>query len=198
MSRLATSFVLGYHGCDSKVAQDAVNGGINLIQSERDFDWLGPGAYFWESDPKRAMEWAEWKQSRGEYKKAAVIGAVIDFGNCLDLVSRQDLELVRFAYQSFVKQQKLSGLTVPKNRSVGGQPDSDRILRYLDCAVIKHLHSAIDSVAEKDKSIQPFDTVRGMFIEGKKLYPTCGFHERSHAQIAVRNSECIKGVFLPR
>ncbi len=64
------------------VAEDAVLNGAGILQSDRDYDWLGPGAYFWESDPLRAMEWAKWKSKRGEYNRPAVIGAVIDLGNC--------------------------------------------------------------------------------------------------------------------
>jgi hypothetical protein len=78
LSRLATSFVLGYHGCEMSVGLRAVSGEIDLLQSNRDFDWLGPGAYFWESDPRRALEWATWKASRGDYSRSFVIGAVID------------------------------------------------------------------------------------------------------------------------
>lgn len=198
MSRLATSFILGYHGCDQATADKAIVGDIDILASERDYDWLGSGAYFWESDPHRAMEWAQSKVLRGDYKKAAVIGAVIDLGNCLDLVSREDLELVRVSFKSFKQQQAKAGLSMPQNRSLRGNPDADRVLRFLDCAVIKHLHSAIESVPEEHRAIQPFDSVRGMFTEGKKLYPGCGFRERSHIQIAVRSSSCIKGIFLPR
>jgi hypothetical protein len=68
MSRLATSFVLGYHGCDKSVGQDAITGKTDLIKSDKDYDWLGPGAYFWESDPKRALEWAQDKVRKGHYK----------------------------------------------------------------------------------------------------------------------------------
>lgn len=198
MSRLATSFVLGFHGCERRIAEKAVSGEIDILQSKRDFDWLGPGAYFWESDPQRAQEWADWKSKRGDYRHAAVIGAVIDLGNCLDLVSRQDLELVKLAHRSFVEQQQKAKLPVPKNKSVKGQPNTDRILRFLDCAVIRHLHSAIEEIPAAHRAVQPFDTVRGMFTEGKKLYRGCGFRERSHVQIAVRNGGCIKGVFYPR
>ena len=70
--------MLGYHGCDRTLAERAVNGEIELLQSERDFDWLGPGAYFWESDPQRAFEWAKWKAAREDYSNPAVVGAVID------------------------------------------------------------------------------------------------------------------------
>lgn len=198
MSRLATSFVLGYHGCERRVAEQAVFGEIDILQSNRDFDWLGPGAYFWESDPRRAQEWADWKAGRGDYKHAAVIGAVIDLGNCLDLLSRQDLEIVKLAHRSFVQQQQKANLPVPKNKSVKGQPNADRILRFLDCAVIRHLHNAIEEVPAAERTVQPFDTVRGMFTEGKRLYRGGGFRERSHVQIAVRNPACIKGIFYPR
>lgn len=194
MSRLATSFVLGYHGCDKAVGEKAIAGEINILQSKRDFDWLGPGAYFWESDPRRALEWAQWKADRGDYANPYVVGAVIDLRRCLDLVTREDLELVRSAHKSFVKVRRKSGLAIPVNQSLKGQPNADRILRFLDCAVLRHLHELIDGSDE----LEPYDTVRGMFTEGRKLYPGAGFRRQSHAQIAVRNNDCILGVFHPR
>jgi hypothetical protein len=194
LSRLATAFVLGYHGCDQAIAQRAVAGDLELIHSKRDFDWLGPGAYFWESDPRRAWEWAAWKAKRGDYETPAVIGAVIDLRNCLDLVTRRDLELVKGAYESFIAQQTKAGLPVPQNKRLKGNRNMDRVLRFLDCAVINHLHSVI----EKSGVIQPYDTVRGMFTEGEELYPGSGFNERSHVQIAVRNNDCIKGIFFAK
>lgn len=201
MSRQATSFVLGYHGCDRAVGEKAIAGEISLLHSDRDFDWLGPGAYFWESDPRRALEWAKWKVGQGKYISPFVVGAVIDLRNCLDLVSRDDLELVKYAHRSFVRFQTKAGLPIPKNRSIKGQLSRDRLLRYLDCAVLRHLHSIIE-VWNKDaptdnEKIEPFDTVRGMFVEGGPLYPGAGFRQRSHVQIAVRRDECIRGLFRP-
>ncbi|QTL02738.1 hypothetical protein J5J86_18450 [Aquabacter sp. L1I39] len=196
MSRQATAFVLGYHGCDQSVAERAIGGDTDLLQSNRDFDWLGPGAYFWESDPQRALEWAQWKASRGDYGTPAVVGAVIDLRNCLDLSSREDLALLRAAYDSFVRIRKASGLPMLENRSVPGDPNADRVLRFLDCAVLRHLHSILEDAPEQ--SPEPFDTVRGMFTEGGEVYPGSGFREKSHVQIAVRNPQCIKGIFRPR
>lgn len=198
MSRLTTSFVLGYHGCDHSVAERAVGGDLDLLHSDRDFDWLGPGAYFWESDPQRAREWAAWKAERGDYRHPSVVGAVIDLRNCLDLVARDNLDLLRDAHQSFVEMRGTAGLPVPTNRSVPGDPNSDKLLRFLDCAVIKHLHSILDAQPAGEERIEPFDTVRGMFTEGGPLYEGSGFHEKSHAQIAVRNNACIRGLFFPR
>ena len=42
-----------------------------------------------------------------------------------------------------------------------------------------------------------FDTVRGCFNEGAKL-DGMEIYEKTHIQIAIRNLNCIKGVFLPR
>lgn len=38
--------MLGYHGCDEAVARDAVLDGVDILESDKDYDWLGPGAYF--------------------------------------------------------------------------------------------------------------------------------------------------------
>jgi hypothetical protein len=192
LSRLATSFVLGYHGCDEAVARRAVLEGVDLLHSDHDYDWLGPGAYFWESDPVRAREWADEKVSAGRYTKAAVVGAVIDLGNCLDLVSRADIELLRWAYGSFVETQTHAGLSIPENRKSKSSADTDWLLRFLDCAVIKHLHNLMQD-AEKPA----FDTVRGMFVEGGRAFAGSGIYRKSHVQIAVRNPACIKGLFFP-
>lgn len=193
MSRLQTSFVLGYHGCDRSIADRAVLHCAALLQSNKDYDWLGPGAYFWESDPKRALQWAHWKAGKGDYEKPAVIGAVIDLENCLDLVTQEGIEILSAAHQSFRKVRKLSDLPMPTNRSPKGMKDKDRILRYLDNAVFRHLHSIIDT----ETDLPPFDTVRAMFVEGGRVYPGSGLHRKSHIQIAVRNSACIKGIFFP-
>lgn len=41
----------------------------------------------------------------------------------------------------------------------------------------------------------PFDTVKGVFVEGEQAYPGSGFSDKTHIQIAVRNPKMIKGVF---
>jgi hypothetical protein len=192
LSRLATSFILGYHGCDRTIAERAIAGDLSLLQSKRDYDWLGPGSYFWEADPRRALEWAGWRVGRGDFAEAAVVGAVIDLGNCLDLASRDDVEVVRAAHKSFVKTQRKAGLAVPRNRAVVGRPRNDRSLRFLDCAVIRHVHSIVEA-----SGLPPFDSVRALFLEGGRLYAGSGFRRWNHVQVAVINPTCIKGVFRP-
>jgi hypothetical protein len=201
LSRLSTSFVLGYHGCDQKVADKILAGGETILQSDKDIDWLGPGAYFWESDPTRALEFAKEQVKRGKYKNPTVIGAVLDLRNCLNLSSREGIEQLRAAYGSFEKFMQSSGGQMPENGNPNGSNDSDRLFRYLDCAVIRHLHGMIDSQRQpvsKKERIEPYDSVRGLFTEGEAAYPGAKLYEKSHVQIAVRNQDCILGVFRPR
>lgn len=196
MSRLHTSFILGYHGCEESFGRKAINGKEKFKPSSRDYDWLGDGIYFWESDPRRAKEWALEKKKRGGIKKPYVVGAIIDLGNCLDLTLRENAELVRYAHSDLMAAQEKAGLPMPANKPAPGVAgDNDLVLRYLDCAVMKRLHSIIEQ--DKTLGLPKYDSVRALFGEGKYLYEGSGFREKTHIQIAVRNPACIKGVFLP-
>jgi hypothetical protein len=175
---------LGYHGCDRRVAEKLLNG-TPFAASENDWDWLGSGVYFWEANPLRGIEFAREWQQKGRIIEPYVVGAVIDLGFCLDLISSNGVAAVKSAYSDFLAYAEEAGVRVPKNR--GG---NDRLRRELDCAVINHLHKVRDATA-----LTPFDNVRGVFIEGERIYPEAGFFEKTHIQICVRNIACIKGVF---
>jgi len=126
----------------------------------------------------------------------AVVGAVIDLRNCLDLTTRSDVELARAAFHSFVTIQTESKLAVPDNIAPPGTFKADRVLRYLDCAVLRHLHWLVEHGGFGTGAGTPFDTVRALFVEGGPAYPGAGFNERNHVQIAVRSKGSIKGLFL--
>ncbi|MGF9562635.1 hypothetical protein [Neorhizobium sp. JUb45] len=178
-----------------------LRGDDELHPSTEDFDWLGPGIYFWENDPKRAREWAEWKVARGRYREAFVLGAVIDLGNCLDLLMRENLDILRVAYETFCETQTMAGLPIPENQDIGIDRNKDKLLRFLDCAVIRHLHAVVDMQIERmgtSSPVERFDTVRGLFTEGEPAYPGGGFFRKTHTQIAVVNPRRVIGYFLPR
>jgi len=186
-------YVLGFHGCDITVAQKVIRDNHDLKQSENDYDWLGHGVYFWESNCSRALEFAEYcrdnpQKGASHVKKPAVLGAVIALGHCLDLLESEALHKVKIAYDSLKLLEESTGWSLPEN--VGG---TDLRLRRLDCAVIEFLHDTLDEEDEKY-----FDSVRGIFTEGNPLYPNAGFHEKDHIQLCIRNPNCIKGYFLPR
>lgn len=120
-----------------------------------------------------------------------MLGAVIDLGNCLDLMARESLELVRRAHMRLKDaHDRDPGLgSLPVNARAG-EADGDRLLRRLDCATIQYLHSFL-----KAEELPPFDTVRGLFTEGGPLYPGSGFAAKTHVQISVRSPQNIKGFF---
>lgn len=189
MARLHPSFVLGFHGCIEEIGIDVVLGKKPLNPSVNKHDWLGKGVYFWEADPVRAWEWADAiTQKKGG--NPFVLGAVIDLGNCLDLASREGVELVKESYHSFVSLQERADFPLPQNLPCS-QNDKDCVLRNLDCAVIEHLHSVMLKNGHK-----AFNTVRGVFHEGDPLYKGSGLFTKTHVQIAVRMPENIKGLYL--
>lgn len=138
------------------------------------------------------MEFAEWKHSRGEVETQAAIGAIIDLRDCLDLTNRDDIELLQAAYHSFSQLNEASDLPLPTNRNAPDDPFSNLLLRFLDCAVLRHLHKLTE-----EAHVGKLDTVRGMFQEGAVAFPGSAIKSKTHTQIALRNQDCIKGIFYP-
>ena len=188
-----SNLVIGFHGCDQSVVDKVVAGEEDLLASTNDYDWLGNGIYFWENNEARALQWAAElaKRKNSSVKTPAVIGAIIDLGYCLDLTDSLCLEELKKGYETLVAMCKDTGMPMPKNTNIGNS--TDLLLRKLDCAVIETMHT-INRRANK----RPYDSVKGVFWEGKPLYPNAGFAEKNHIQICVCNPNCIKGYFLPR
>lgn len=187
--------MLGFHGCDHSVAEAILSGkSKHLVGSENSYDWLGTGIYFWDTSPARALEYAIECTSRPSIKsrrirKPAVIGAVIDLGNCLDLLDAQFFDLVRDAYRELQHYAAAANIPMPENRPV---TTGQILLHNLDCDVINTIHRTWEKQGR-----EPFDTVRAAFVEGQPLYPTANFFDKNHIQLCVRNTKMIKGYFRP-
>lgn len=183
--------IIGYHGCDISIVRGILNDGDTLKPSEEKYDWLGKGIYFWEYGPERAMEWAEQRKKRGKIKTPAVIGAVLNLGECFDLLDTRYTETLRSAWPKFVQAKKALKETIPVNVDPTLLTSKDRILRHRDCAAINWTLSMFES-----NSVS-FDSVRGVFQEDDPVYEGSDIKLKSHIQIAIRNPACIVGYFLP-
>jgi hypothetical protein len=162
----ASAFVLGYHGCDRAVAERVIAGKEHLKASDNDYDWLGSGIYFWENSARRALDWAVLVKANPKFahyriRDPFVLGAIIDLGNCLDLLKAESIRTVEQGHRSYTENCHLSGIPAPQNRTVG----KDLRLGFLDCAVINYVHLG------REAEHQPaFDALRAAFIEGSPLY----------------------------
>lgn len=186
--------VLGFHGCDQSVVDKVlVSHEEHLTPSTNTYDWLGDGVYFWLNDPIRAYEWAVEAKRRNKIQTPAVIGAIIDLGMCLNLCERESTLLLKRSYDEL--KSMFASLDMDLNQEYKNtRPDPGGIMlwRELDCLVISHAHNIMSKYGIT------YDTVYGYFQEGIDAYPGSGIKEKSHIQISVRNTDCIKGYFLPR
>ena len=121
-----------------------------------------------------------------------MIGAIIDLGNCLDLADASSLQIIRAGYDEFQRANALAGAKLPVNESAQSD-DIDLVRRHLDCAVVNFVH-----LLRERESLDPFDTVRGVFTEGGELYPGAKIMAKTHVQVCVRDpKKSIKGYFRP-
>ncbi len=176
--------IVGYHGCAKEFSGAILLGNTPIgdwQKSQNVYDWLGEGVYFWEHSPQRAFRWA-----RDHYgDEGTVIGAVIQLGSCFDLLDEEMTLLLTDTFELFRGAYDAGGKALPINRG------KEKKLRELDCAVI---NDTIDRLAGGGVI---YDTVRGAFLEGEPVFPGTTISAETHIQIAVRNVDCILGVFRP-
>jgi hypothetical protein len=176
--------VIGYHGCSAETAELILAGG-EFKPSENEFDWLGRGIYFWEYGLDRAWRWAQ-----EHTENPGVIGAVIQLGNCFDLLDTRCTTLLARTARIYVEGVKAAGGTLPQN---GGK---DRKARRLDCAIVNF---ALDCFRDEGVTYQ---CVRCGFFEGGPIFDDGAgcrteLSMETHIQIAVRDPACIVGTFRP-
>ena len=180
--------VMGFHSCDKEVGLKILNGNDHLKPSNNPWDWLGHGIYFWEQNPERALEYAIGCATKTQFNKVPiktpfVLGAIIELGNCLNLIEPESLSVLKEAYKGLEKICKEAGVPLPKNKGAN---------RALDAAVFKHLHRS-----RAENELPNFDSIRCAFIEGEPIYPTANFTSRLHIELCIINPEQIKGYFIP-
>lgn len=178
--------VIAYHGCDTAIAE-RIFGGESFQKSENNYDWLGAGIYFWEFGADRAWKFAEFQKQLGKVTIPAVVGAIVQLGECFDLMDTRYTTELAEAYDLFKKVKRSTHEPLPRNK--GKTPEKK--LRHRDCAVLNFYLQALE-----ERGLA-FDTVRCAFVEGPRAFPGSGIRRESHIQIAVRNPACIVGVFRP-
>lgn len=131
-----------------------------------------------------AIESAKGRQkNKTRIKVPFVIGALVELGNCLNILEPRSVGVLKDAYSSLERITLSGEKQMPVNRGAH---------RQLDCDVITHLHKM-----NEQKGLKNYETVRSAFVEGNPIYPGSNFTDRLHIELCVHNPELIKGYFLP-
>lgn len=130
--------VRGYHGTSCAAAQTVLRDGFRPTPGAA--AWLGEGIYFFESDPKQAIRWAE--------RWHADDPAVIEVSLVLD---EPGLDLLRFEARHLFRELAAAMLEEDPNAFEG--------LDYCDGAVIEFV-----------KEVQALRWVRALVLVGDKEY----------------------------
>jgi hypothetical protein len=189
--------IYGFHGCDRRVAEAVLASHTRHLKSSmNDYDWLGHGIYFWEASPERGLEFARDAKirkiiSQGRVRHPYVVGAIIELGNCLNLLDHAGLMEMRTAYHMLKALAEAEGKQLPSNRF--RDRSGAYLVRALDCAVLEYLHQA-----RMDAHLPADDSVVGALWEGNDLYDDAGVTDKNHMQVCVRSEECVRGYFRVR
>jgi hypothetical protein len=126
----------------------------------------------------------------GVGNEPAVIGAVIDLGHCLNLLDAEYNRVVREGYEALQDWPRQLNKPMPENRLP--IDSGEHLLCNLDCGVINMVH-----FTREQRSLPPFDSVRGALIERAPIYDGGRFFEKTHIQVCLRDTGKIKGYFRP-
>jgi len=191
--------VVGYHGTRLSVALGLVTRVAAFTWSEKDYDWLGRGIYFWEYAPKQALNFAKIRQRQYRKKKnktpedeqranepLAVVACMIRLGFCLDLTEPDNVQYIREIFESYRASMDLAGEALPQNT---------RKYRKLDRAVFEYAYKVIED-SEPNLKV---DTARGIYVPAggeKRVWDGSWISQDTHIQICVRNSASLLGTWL--
>jgi hypothetical protein len=189
--------VVGYHGTGLTAALRIVNRLEGFRRSEKDYDWLGKGIYFWEYAPKQALAFArtrqrqyKQKQSPYDHRRAteplAVVACMIRLGFCLDLTEPENVEYLGEVFASYKKSMESANVPLPRN---------SRKYRKLDRAVLEYAYGVI----EESEPNARVDTSRGVYLptdRARRIWDGSWISRDTHIQICVRNPASILGAWL--
>lgn len=177
--------VVAFHGTRRSTA-DKLVAGVPFAQSENDDDWLGHGIYFWEYAPQQAWWWAE---RRYGSRDAAVVGALVRLGRCIDLLDPSNAELLAAAHRDLELALKSIGQALKRNANTH---------KFRDCAVFNYLFAKLAA------SALDVESARAVFVPlqaGKglpRLWDRSGVFRGAHIQLSVREPNNILAVWPVR
>ena len=174
--------IIAYHGTTEAEADRLVDG-EPFKPSDKDYEWLGNGIYFWEYAPRQAWWWT--KEQR-KHTNPAVVGAIIRLGNCLDLLDPENVRSLKRAHDDILPRWERVGIKAPKNV---------RHRKYLDCAILNWYY------LQSDDDGKPIETCRGVYVPtktAKRVWKGSWIYDEAHIQVCVRQRKNILALWHVR
>ena len=191
--------VIGYHGTGLATALRLVTRVEEFRPSQRAFDWLGHGIYFWEYAPQQALRFARIRQRQYQRKQnktaedlrratepLAVVGCMIRLGNCFDLLEPERVDYLQVVFEHYKKVKEGVGAALPKNT---------RKYRKLDCDVFEYAYQFL----LQDRPGHPIDSARGVYVPARgdrRVWEGSWISRDAHIQLCVRNPNRLLGAWL--
>jgi hypothetical protein len=115
------SFVYGFHGIDRDGAVRILNQEDDFRHSNNSYDWLGNGIYFWENNYQRAVQYAleDSERANSSIRTPFVLGAVLDLGNCLDLLDQKHIDYLSVVFDVLEQYLERENKPFPENSAFG-------------------------------------------------------------------------------
>lgn len=160
--------VIGYHGTSREFAMKLLD--EDFQRSEKPWDWLGHGAYFWQDAPVRAYDWA----TKRNLTEPTVIAARIELTGFIDLLDLEGMETLRgfaYRYKAMTRTQR---------------PTNVRGANRLDCEIFNFSTRILHSLKI------PVGGYRAACVEGRKIAKGSPIHDKSHVQVVVLDQRAIK------
>jgi hypothetical protein len=184
-----------YHGTTVELAKRIFDQRKFKV-SRNTYDWLGPGVYFYQDSPLKALAWAQ-RYAVEECAKgtaAAVIAVDIDLSSSFDIFRPENHEiLVEVHRQTKANPTELQN--VKQHRPVLRREDGERFhlfnsqplghdrLMGNNFVDAKTVSRAIQIVT--DKRQVAYNCARYFFWEGKELYSGSYFFDHSNLQLCI-------------
>jgi hypothetical protein len=170
--------VYGYHGTSRENAESIIKNGFRSSNSGG--DWLGPGAYFWQDAPKRALDWA--KKLHPENPVVIRSSIIFDRSKTMDLLDTKWFSFLGARYKDFVIDCLESNISLPTQ-------DKDLTksnLHRLDHNFLNYI--ALTMNREKPGRVS---VIRAAFTEGNPIFDNSAIYDLSHVQIVVKDNKYI-------
>ncbi|MCL1467726.1 hypothetical protein LAY41_25405 [Argonema galeatum A003/A1] len=173
----ATSSIItvwGYHGTSAEAAELILREGFSIKPSR--YHWLGDGVYFFQDAPLRAWEWAFRR-----YSDPAVIRSLIHLDeDCMDLVDIKWFSLIDEMYRLYLARYERTQQPLPVQ-------NLERKAHGLDCDFFNFM---VRLVFQRRGIRIP--AIRGVFMEGDRIFANSAIFNRAHIQIAVLDNSIIQ------